>query len=138
MKSDGVKEYKIYDIQPIDAKGIRRRRFMCLNFFIPMFALIPAFIESGVFYSYYAHKASSVIGLLQICDLYFFVYGLTMYNIINKTVTLIVYNVEENTFTVKQLGTWNLKERTFTFKPDELVKHYRKSMNPFIGYRSRR
>ena len=61
-----------------------------------------------------------------------------MSNIINKTVTSIVYNVDENTFTIKMLGTWNLKEKTLTFKPDDLVKHYRKSMNPFIGYRSRR
>ena len=61
-----------------------------------------------------------------------------MYNVISKMVTSIVYNVDENTFTLKQLGTWWLKEREMIFKPDELVKHYRKSINPFIGYKSRR
>lgn len=61
-----------------------------------------------------------------------------MYNVISKMVTSIVYNVDENTFTVKQLGTWRLKEREMVFKPEDLVKHYRKSINPFIGYKSRR
>lgn len=61
-----------------------------------------------------------------------------MYNVLSKIVTSIVYNVEDNTFIVKQLSTWRLQERAIIFKPDDLVKHYRKSINPFIGYKSRR
>lgn len=57
---------------------------------------------------------------------------------IQKLVTSIVYNVEENKFVFKQLSSWKLEERDFTFNPEDLVKHYRKSLNPFIGYKSRR
>jgi hypothetical protein len=43
-----------------------------------------------------------------VIDIYFFVYGFSMYNVLSKMVTSIVYNVEDNTFTVKQLSTWRL------------------------------
>ena len=103
-----------------------------------MLVAIPAFIESGIGFSYYAHKASAVMGILQVCDVYFFIYAFTLYQTIQKLVTSIVYNVEENKFVFKQLSSWTLTEREFKFSPEDLVKHYRKSLNPFIGYKSRR
>lgn len=121
-----------------EMRNAKMRRFMCLNFFAPVFFAIPLFIESGLCKYLFAHKSEKAIRLFQIIDIYCFVYGFSMYNVISKMVTSIVYNVEDNTFTVKQLSSWRLQEREMIFKPDDLVKHYRKSINPFIGYKSRR
>ena len=133
-----MKQYTVFEMSGADKKGVAARRFMNLNFTIPMVFIIPGLIETGFINWYYGAKAVKIMKLLNIAEMYFFIWGLVMYQVINKTVTRIVYNVDENTFTVTQMSTWRLKERTFTFKPEELIKHYKKSINPFIGYRSRR
>lgn len=133
-----MKEYTVYEMSKPEWRRVSSYRFRNLFFYFPMAAAIPVFIECGMVAKYWAHNEASMMTVLQFCDAYFLMWGLLMYNMVNKTVTSIVYNVDANTFTVKQLSTWLLREREFTFKPEELTKHYKKSMNPFIGYRSRR
>ena len=64
--------------------------------------------------------------------------ALALYNVIQKVVTEINYDVERNKFVIKQLSSWSLKEREHIFNPEDIVKHYKKSINPTIGYKTKK
>ena len=49
-----------------------------------MAAAIPVFIECGMVAKYWAAKEASMMTVLQFCDAYFLMWGLLMYNMINK------------------------------------------------------
>jgi hypothetical protein len=48
---------------PAEMRNAKTRRFMCLNFFAPVFFAIPVFIESGLCKYLFAHKAAKAIQL---------------------------------------------------------------------------
>lgn len=139
LKADGVKHYTMYQSIPQDLKAIKKARVYCLFVFLPMFVSIPPLVATGAIYKLVAaEKIGKTFILLNFFQFISAIYGLTAYNIINKIVTSIVYNVNDNTITIKWFGSWLLQEQEATFKPEELVKHYRKSFNIFVGYKSRR
>jgi hypothetical protein len=58
-----VKQYKVYEMLPQELKHTKTRRFLCLNFFAPIFLAIPISIETGLVNYLFALKAEKAIQL---------------------------------------------------------------------------
>lgn len=101
----------IYQLMPEDIKMIKKTRVYCLYVFMPMFVSIPFFVGTGLVPMMVpAHKLANVFVILNLLETFSVIMGLTCYNILNKLVTSIVYNVDDNTFTIKWLGSWMICE----------------------------
>lgn len=84
--------YKLMEIQPIAAKKVNRYRNLLFYVNVPLMIGIPAFIESGIFLSYYEHKVQQITTLLTVADFFFVLDSLLIYSLIGKIVTSINYN----------------------------------------------
>lgn len=49
-------DYKLMEIQAVAAKKVNRYRKLLFYVNVPLMVGIPAFLESGIFLSYYEHK----------------------------------------------------------------------------------
>jgi hypothetical protein len=119
----------------VAAKKVSRYRKLLFFVNVPLMIGIPAFLESGVFLSYYEHKLQQITTLLTVADFFFVIDSLLIYSLIGKIVTSVAYKPEDNKLEITHLGTTFLKPKTELVDPQNLIKHRRKSINPLIGYK---
>ena len=73
--------------------------------------------------------------MLLLTDVVLLVDSALLFAVIGKIVSSMSYDAQSNEVKVSHFNNWGLKPQQSKFKPEQMVKHKRKSLNPFIGYK---
>lgn len=123
------------EMQPGVMKKVQRYKKMLFFVNLPLIVGIPAFIEFGL-PELQKKDVTMIYTILHLTDFFLCFNSLIIYSVISKLVTAISYLPEENKIKIKQYRDWLLREKVDCYEPKDLIKCKRKTLNPFIGYRS--
>lgn len=135
MKEQGLKEYKLFNINPQVESKINKTKNILFFVNLPIIVGLPILLETGML-AMSAEKLEKLYGLLCLGDFFLTFNSILFYSFVKSMAKSITYDVEENKIKVRHYGTNFLKETESSYNPDELVKHRRKSINLFVGYKS--
>ena len=103
---------------------------------VPICIGLPALLQTGIIEASNPAKAEMVSILLGLTDFFFFFNSVLMYTVISSVTKSIHYLPEENKFVFKQYSSKTLTVEDHKYDPKQLMLHKRKSINPFVGYKS--
>lgn len=132
----GEEGYPILEIQPDNLRKVKTYKRALWGFNVPFCIAIPIVVHSGILSTYNPAKAEIVCYLLNLADFMFFFNSIMFYNVIKTVVKSVHYLPEENKLVIKQFSAKFLDLETHKYDPKSLILHRRKSLNPFIGYKS--
>lgn len=134
---EGETQFQLMEIRPEMLKKVNFYKKMLLYVNCPLMVAIPTFIHTPLF-SYYvaAEKAQAMMILMSCCDLMLVVDSYLIYAVVSKLATSVIYKPADDKLEITTMGGMFMSQKTQVFEPMDLQKHLKKSINPFVGYKT--
>ena len=98
--------------------------------------IMPAFTHTNLLATYFAAaKAAKLLRIFCVADLLIVMESVGIYQISKRVVRSLVYRPMQGTLLLTHHQNRWLVETTEEFRPEDIVRHKGKSLNPLIGYK---
>ena len=117
---------------------LKVKTYKRLLFFInlPLIVVIPIALEGGLIDNIHSQSVDGIYIALQLADFFMFFNSVLIYSTLKRVVSAIHYLPEEDKLVIKQFKSMFLGEQKIIVDPKDLISCKKKTLNPFVGYRS--